>query len=200
HPQIRYEEVHPKLNFYFSLPEDVYVSQYTLYSINRHCPGEKSGIAPANHDVQLLGEVFQPIFKNACPSPTEIGTGVTVNTKNVFVKKGEEIHGQYLNLWIAVPKGDFGRKFNQGMLQHTVKLKVRKRGKVPAPKIEWVEHCPFDKSEEVELVDSVDIFHFIRSLIERFHLHTVRANESDLIYTPLKEDKPHGKNIQRAAD
>ncbi|WP_272682428.1 conjugal transfer protein TraN [Providencia sp. PROV120] len=151
HPQIRYEEVHPKLNFYFSLPEDVYVSQYTLYSISRHCPGEKSGIAPANHDVQLLGEVFQPIFKNACPSPTEIGTGVTVNTKNVFVKKGEEIHGQYLNLWIAVPKGDFERKFNQGMLQHTVKLKVRKRGKVPAPKIEWVEHCPFDKSEEVKI-------------------------------------------------
>ncbi|WP_140187526.1 MULTISPECIES: hypothetical protein [Providencia] len=65
----------------------------------------------------------------------------------------------------------------------------------PISEEDWAIH-----HKQVELVDSVDIFHFIRSLIERFHLHTVRANESDLIYTPLKEDKPHGKNIQRAAD
>lgn len=65
----------------------------------------------------------------------------------------------------------------------------------PISEEDWAIH-----HKQVELVDSVDIFHFIRSLIERFNLHTVRANEGDLIYTPLKEDKPHGKNIQRAAD
>lgn len=49
----------------------------------------------------------------------------------------------------------------------------------PISEEDWAIH-----HKQVELVDSVDIFHFIRSLVEQFHLSTVRLGDGELIYTP----------------
>ncbi|HGN0870233.1 conjugal transfer protein TraN [Providencia sp. JUb39] len=95
-------------------------------------------------------------------------TGVFMNTSIKFWKsetKTLNAHGVELQKNTVVSSGTFSGsgawagkitdaivgRFQGRSATLTLTLTVLVKTKIPAPKIEWVEHCPFDKSEEVKI-------------------------------------------------
>ncbi|HHR6038845.1 TPA: conjugal transfer protein TraN [Providencia alcalifaciens] len=95
-------------------------------------------------------------------------TGVFMNTSIKFWKseiKTLNVHGIELQENTVVSSGQFSGSgawagkitdaivgsFQGRSATLTLTLTVLVKTKVPSPKIEWVEHCPFDKSEEVKI-------------------------------------------------
>ncbi|WP_265494756.1 conjugal transfer protein TraN [Providencia heimbachae] len=81
-----------------------------------------------------------------------------LNAKGIELKAGSEITSNQICF------GNNGENCRQSMMDHvysqftstktakfTLLMTVTVKTKVPTPKIEWVENCPFDKSEEVKV-------------------------------------------------
>lgn len=151
--KIKYWGDSPRIRFSFTMPESAWVTQLTFYGWNRMCGNSGDGrIPPNDQPVSLFGASFKSVFRQSCDL-TDIGKGVNVAVKEVYVKEGEVVNGLYTGLTgLNVRLVDyFVTNFNQGHLKHTIKMLIRRQIKVVTPKIEWVEHCPFDKSEEVKV-------------------------------------------------
>ncbi|MEQ4672448.1 conjugal transfer protein TraN [Providencia manganoxydans] len=150
--KIKYWGDSPRIRFSFTMPESVWVTRFTFYGWNRMCGNNDGRVPPNDQPVSLFGASFKSVFSQSCDL-RDIGKGVNVAVKETYVKEGEVVNGLYTGLTGLNARlvDYFVTNFNQGHLKHTIKLVVRKQVKVVTPKIEWVEHCPFDKSEEVKI-------------------------------------------------
>ncbi|MEY0665087.1 conjugal transfer protein TraN [Providencia rettgeri] len=149
--KIKYWADNPRIRFSFSLPESVWVTQFTFYGWNRMCGNSGDGrIPPNDQPVNLFGSNFKSVFSQSC-NLSDIGKGVTVSIKDTFVKEGEVIQGLYTGLSMPALLNYYVTNFNQGHLKHTIKLRVRKQIKTVKPEIVWVENCPINKEEAVKV-------------------------------------------------
>lgn len=140
----------------FNLDKKGKIYAATFYGWSRNCAPYNEPLFPYDNKTKYLGLTGTIKHSRSC-NFNDIGNpNVFTYATPVDVKEGKQTFTMGLvGLWAMVEAATdalvqtFNTKPNE--LKVTLKLKMMTSVKTVTPKIEWVEHCPFDKSEEVKV-------------------------------------------------
>ncbi|EMB3084544.1 conjugal transfer protein TraN [Providencia rettgeri] len=140
----------------FNLDKKGKIHTATFYGWSRNCAPYNEPLFPFDNKTNYLGLAGTILHSRSC-NFSDIGNpNVFSYSAPIEVKEGKQTFTMGLAyIWSLVESGTdnlvntLNTKPNE--MKITIKLKMLSSVKTITPKIEWVEHCPFDKSEEVKV-------------------------------------------------
>lgn len=155
--QIKYHNVGRKpIVGTFNLDQDGRIEAFTMYGWARKCAPYNEPLFPWHTDqvISLWGLTLTDLKPQRTCNWNDMGNAKTVvASKAINVKEGKhQFTISLTGLWQYgnITEGTVDL-LNKNQLRVNLKIKMWVLEKTVKPKIEWVEHCPFDKSEEVKV-------------------------------------------------